>query len=144
MSSSCKSYSHFFSKNWLCWGFTTCQPLLVILCHLQEKERREIEEIVEEMKEMDRGERGKWMKVKKQKKRKHSPYTLTCCKDSRPCLNVSRFSKHINIYAIFNDQSFNNTLTNDIVSFEQVGPGMQKQLILYIFTYFYISIFEQI
>ena len=24
---------------------------------------------------------------------------------------------------IFNDQSFNNMLTNDIVSFEQLGPG---------------------
>ena len=27
------------------------------------------------------------------------------------------FSKNINLYAIFNDQSFNDTLTNDIVSF---------------------------
>ena len=26
------------------------------------------------------------------------------------------------MYAIFNDQSFNDTLTNDIVSFEQLGP----------------------
>ena len=26
------------------------------------------------------------------------------------------------IYVIFNDQSFNNTLTNNIVSFEQLGP----------------------
>ena len=32
------------------------------------------------------------------------------------------FSKNINIYAIFNDQSFNYTLTKDIVSFEQLGP----------------------
>ena len=32
------------------------------------------------------------------------------------------FSKNINVYAIFNDQSFNDTLTNDIVSFEQLGP----------------------
>ena len=31
--------------------------------------------------------------------------------------------KNINIYAIFNDQSFNNTLTNDIISFEQ--PGLE-------------------
>ena len=29
------------------------------------------------------------------------------------------FSKIISVYAIFNDQSFNDTLTNDIVSFEQ-------------------------
>ena len=27
-------------------------------------------------------------------------------------------AKNISIYAIFNDQSFNNTLANDIVSFE--------------------------
>ena len=33
------------------------------------------------------------------------------------------FSKHISVYAIFNDQSFNDTLTIDIVSFEQLGPG---------------------
>ena len=28
------------------------------------------------------------------------------------------FSKNISIYAIFSDQSFNDTLTNEIVSFE--------------------------
>ena len=40
------------------------------------------------------------------------------------CKSYSHFfSKNISIYAIFNDQSFNNTLTNDIVSFEQLGPG---------------------
>ena len=33
------------------------------------------------------------------------------------------FNKNISIYAIFNDQSFNDTLTNDIVSFEQLGPA---------------------
>ena len=33
------------------------------------------------------------------------------------------FSKTISIYAIFNDQTFNDTLTNDIVTFEQLGPG---------------------
>ena len=32
------------------------------------------------------------------------------------------FSKNINIYAIFNDQSFNDTLTNGIISFEQLDP----------------------
>ena len=32
------------------------------------------------------------------------------------------FSKNISVYAIFNDQSFNDTLTNDIISFEQLGP----------------------
>ena len=37
-------------------------------------------------------------------------------------------SKNISIYAIFNDQSFNDTLTNDIVCFEQLGP---YQLVLF-------------
>ena len=32
------------------------------------------------------------------------------------------FIKNISIYAIFNNQSFNNMFTNDIVSFEQLGP----------------------
>ena len=32
------------------------------------------------------------------------------------------FSKNISVYAIFNDQSFDDTLTNGIVSFEQLGP----------------------
>ena len=31
------------------------------------------------------------------------------------------FSKNISVYAIFNDQSFNNRLTSNIVSFEQLG-----------------------
>ena len=31
-------------------------------------------------------------------------------------------AKNISVYGIFNDQSFNDTLTNDIVSFEQLGP----------------------
>ena len=34
------------------------------------------------------------------------------------------FSKSNSVYAVFNDQSFNDTLTNDIVSFEQLGPEM--------------------
>ena len=34
------------------------------------------------------------------------------------------FSKNISTHAIFNDQSFNDTLTNDIVSFEQLGQGV--------------------
>ena len=36
------------------------------------------------------------------------------------------FNKNISIYAIFNDQSFNNTLTKDIFSFEQLGPDVQR------------------
>ena len=36
------------------------------------------------------------------------------------------FSKNIRVYAIFNDYSFNDTLTNNIVSFEQLGPDYQS------------------
>ena len=32
------------------------------------------------------------------------------------------FQQNFSIFAIFYDQSFNNSLTNDIVSFEQLGP----------------------
>ena len=34
------------------------------------------------------------------------------------------FSQNISIYAWFNDHSFKDTLTNDIVSFEQPGPDI--------------------
>ena len=38
-------------------------------------------------------------------------------------LKASHFlAKKNSVYAIFNDQSFNGTLTNDIVGFEQLGP----------------------
>ena len=37
------------------------------------------------------------------------------------------FSKNISIYAIFNDQSFNDTLTNDIISLEQLGPEVLRE-----------------
>ena len=33
---------------------------------------------------------------------------------------------------MFNDQNFNNTLTNDIVSFEQLGPGPFYYLLEYL------------
>ena len=40
------------------------------------------------------------------------------------CKSCSHFfSKNNTVYAVFNDQSFNNTLTNHIVSFEQLGPA---------------------
>ena len=39
------------------------------------------------------------------------------------------FSKSNSVYAIFNDQSFNDTLTNDIVCFEQLGPDIYEELI---------------
>ena len=34
----------------------------------------------------------------------------------------------MSIYAIFNDQSFNDTLTNDVVKFEQLGPGVYPNI----------------
>ena len=34
------------------------------------------------------------------------------------------FCKNISIYAIFDDQRFNDTLTNDIIHFEQLGPDL--------------------
>ena len=36
------------------------------------------------------------------------------------------FSKTFSIYAIFNDPNFNHTLTNHIVSFEQLGSDLLK------------------
>ena len=41
------------------------------------------------------------------------------------CKSYSHFfsAKNNSIYAIFNDQSINDTLTNAIVSFEQLSPG---------------------
>ena len=39
------------------------------------------------------------------------------------CKHSHFFSKNTSVYAIFNDQSFNDTLANDIISFEQLGPG---------------------
>ena len=38
------------------------------------------------------------------------------------------FSTNIRVYAILNDQSFNDTLTKDIVNFKQLGPGILENL----------------
>ena len=40
---------------------------------------------------------------------------------------VTFFSKNIS-YAVFNDQSFNDMLTNNIVSSEQLDPGYQHDI----------------
>ena len=37
------------------------------------------------------------------------------------------FSKNIIVYAIFNDQILNIMLTNDTVSFEQLGPALNSE-----------------
>ena len=34
------------------------------------------------------------------------------------------FSKNIGLYAIFDNQNFNDMSFNDIVSFQQLGPGL--------------------
>ena len=36
------------------------------------------------------------------------------------------FSKNISVYAVLNDQSFNDTLSNVTVSFEQLGPDCHQ------------------
>ena len=42
------------------------------------------------------------------------------------CKSYSQFfSKNICVYAIFNDQSLNDMLTNNIVSLEQLGPAKE-------------------
>ena len=49
-------------------------------------------------------------------------FLLKKCKELLQTQSYSHFfSKNISGYAIFNDQSFNDTLTNDITSFEQLG-----------------------
>ena len=35
-------------------------------------------------------------------------------------------NRNISVYAIFNDQTFTDTLTNAIVSFEQLGSDVQN------------------
>ena len=45
------------------------------------------------------------------------------------------FSRNISIYAILNDLSFNDTLTNDIVSVEQLGPD---EYVSYFFANLYV------
>ena len=37
------------------------------------------------------------------------------------------FSKNISLYAIFNDQRLNDTLTNNIISFEQLVSGKKRK-----------------
>ena len=39
------------------------------------------------------------------------------------------FSKNSSLYAIFNDQSFNDTLTNNIVNFKQLGPDYKEMFL---------------
>ena len=45
----------------------------------------------------------------------------------KKCESYSQFSAKILVYMpYFNYQNFNDTLTNDVISFEQLGPGFQK------------------
>ena len=52
------------------------------------------------------------------------------------------FSKNISIYAIFSDQSFKDMLTNNMVSFEQLGPYLLA--ILQLLLIFELLKFEQV
>ena len=55
---------------------------------------------------------------------------------AKKCKSYSHFfSKNISIYIIFNDQSFNDTLTYDIVSYEQMSPVLENLVVKYVSTY---------
>ena len=63
------------------------------------------------------------------------PYSQVLLLKKCECKSYSHFfSKNMSVYAIFNDQSFNDTLTNDIVSFEQLGTGNFTSLLCLPFT----------
>ena len=49
------------------------------------------------------------------------------------------FSKNISIYAIFNDRSFNDMSTNEIVSFEQLSPCLKENFV-FLFCFFFHNI----
>ena len=65
-----------------------------------------------------------------------------CCKNVSgfcKCKSYSHFfSKNISIYAIFNGQSFNDTLTNDIVSLEQLGPDVFFFVVVFFLFVFFL------
>ena len=42
--------------------------------------------------------------------------------------NAHFLSKNISLYAMLNDQSFNDILTNNMVSFEQLGPDQLEYM----------------
>ena len=46
---------------------------------------------------------------------------------TEPIWGLKYFSKNISVYVIFNDQNFNDRLTNDIVNFEQLGPDVLSE-----------------
>ena len=71
------------------------------------------------------------------KKRKYSSVLVSTISYSQDFCYSHFFSKNISIYAIFNDQSFNDTLTNHTFSFEQLGHGIhsyQEQCKLWYFS----------
>ena len=56
------------------------------------------------------------------------------------CKSYSHFfSKNISVYATFNDQSFNDTLTNEIVSFEQLGHMKKNTTFMIIFILLFLG-----
>ena len=58
------------------------------------------------------------------KTRKQKSFSMKCLQMQKP---LTFSSKNDSVYAIFDDQSFNDTLANDIVSFEQLGPVLFYQ-----------------
>ena len=52
-------------------------------------------------------------------------FLLKNCEKLLQCKSYAHFfSKNSSLYAIFNDQSFNDTLSNDIVRFERLGTDV--------------------
>ena len=60
-------------------------------------------------------------------------FLLKKCEKLCKCKSYPQFfSKNMSLYAIFKDQSFNDMLTNDTVSFEQQGPVEIRKIFTWI------------
>ena len=72
-------------NNWLCWGLTARQLLWVILSP-REREKRDRSDSRGD----EREGQGRKRKMKNRWNKNIPPSTLTCCKDSGPCPNISQ------------------------------------------------------
>ena len=53
------------------------------------------------------------------------------------CKSYSHFfSNNIGVYAIFDDQNFNDMLSKDIISFQQLGPGHFEVLLYFLYIFY--------
>ena len=60
------------------------------------------------------------------------------------CKSYSHFfSKNISVFSIFYDQSFNDTLTNNIFSFELLGPAYDCTVLIALFCFSVLEISER-